>query len=233
MATATAMITRAMRLARVIGRGETLDEDEASDGLIALNAMLDSWQTERLFVYQIQEDSFTWTATQSRTVGATGSFVMSLPARIDDSSHFQTNGIDYELTFLTQAQWASIPSKTVTSTIPTSMYVEYGTSLHTMYAYPVPSASLTFKLRSWQLLQTFATLTDALDLPMGYQRAIEYSLAEEFGPEFQTDIPQAVHALAIKARKNIKRLNVPQSVMSTETGYMTNRVGAGFNIYSG
>lgn len=229
MATALQMITRSMRLARVIGKGESLDADEAADGLYALNAMLDSWQTERLFVYQIQSDSFTWTATQSRTVGAVGSFVMSLPARIDESSYFTLNSVDYPVNFLTQDQWAAIPSKTTTSTQPTSIYVEYGTALHTLYAYPVPSASLTFVLRSWQLLQTFAATTTDLALPMGYQRAIEYSLAEEFGPEFGKEVTLDVKKKANQARKNIKRINLPKAELAT--GFMS--AGSGFSIYSG
>lgn len=234
MATPNTMITRAMRLARVIGRGETLDADEASDGLVALNAMLDSWQTERLFVYQIQEDSFTWSATQSRTVGATGNFVMSLPARIDESSYFQISGVDYPVDFITQEQWASIPSKTTTSTLPSAIYVEYGVATHTLYAYPTPSSSITFKLRSWQLLQSFSDLTTALSLPIGYQRAIEYSLAEEFAPEFGKEVSPKVQQIAFKARRNIKRVNAPMMVMATEVAYLSSsRAGAGYNIYTG
>ena len=221
MATALSMIKRGMRLARVLGKGEEPDDDESADGLIALNAMLDSWQTERLFVYQIQEDSFTWTATQSRTVGASGNFVMSRPARIDSSSYFLSNSTSYGIKLLDSDQWAAIPDKTTTSTIPWAIYPEYGPSLITLYAYPTPSASITFQLRSWQLLQSFSALTTALDLPMGYQRAIEYSLAEEFGPEFGKEISADVHAIAMKARANIKRINAPAPVMHSDAGLMS------------
>ena len=210
-----------MRLARVIGKGEEPDDDEAADGLIALNAMLESWQTERLYVYQIQEDSFTWTATQSRTVGASGNFVMTLPARIDESSFFRVSSIDYAVRFLNSDQWASIPAKSTTSTIPTDIYVEYGTTTHTLYAYPTPSASITFQLRSWQTLQSFSALTDTVVLPLGYQRAIEYSLAEEFAPEFGKDVSLKVQQIAKSARRNIKRINVPNLLMATEPGLMT------------
>lgn len=224
MATALSLITRAMRLARVIGKGETLDNDEGQDGLTALNAMLDSWQTERLFVYQIQDDSFTWTATQSRTVGAAGDFVMSKPAKIDDSSYFTTGGVDYGVRIIESDEFAAIPVKTTTSTVPTLIYPENGPALITLYAYPVPSASITFHLRSWQLLQSFSGLTTALSLPMGYQRAIEYSLAEEYGPEYGKEVSTTVHAIAARARKNIKRLNAFSPLMASEAGYMTRQV---------
>lgn len=226
MPTAIQIITRSMRLARVIGKGETLDDDEAADGLYALNAMLDSWQIERLFVYQIAEDSFTWTATQSRTVGAAGNFVMTRPARVDPSSYFVLNSISYPIKLIDSDQWAAIPDKTTTTQVPTTIYPEYGPALVTLYAYPTPSASITFKLKSWEILQSFTALTTDLSLPMGYQRAIEYSLAEEFGPEFGKPISVEVHAIAARARANIKRINAPSPVMYSEVGLLNRfRVG--------
>lgn len=232
MATALSMVTRAMRLARVIGKGEVADDDEAQDGLEALNTMLDSWQTERLFVYQIQQDSFTWTtSTTSRTVGLLGDFAMAAPARIDDSSFFRVNNVDYSLVFLNSDQYAAIPAKSSASSIPEYMYVEYGTALHTLYAFPVLSAAVTFLLRSWQALQSFSALTTALDLPMGYQRAIEFSLAEEIAAEYGRDVSPKVERIAAHARKNIKRINLPMDTLTSEIGMMTRR--SGFNIYAG
>lgn len=220
-----------MRLAGVIGKGETPDDEEAADGLTALNSMLDSWQTERLFVYQISENSFSWGAgSQSRTVGAAGNFVMARPAKVDDSTYFVLNGISYAVRLIDSDAWAAIPDKTTTSTFPFWLYVEYGVSTVTLYAYPTPSAAITLKLRTWSALQSFSTLTDALSLPMGYQRAITYSLAEEFGPEFGVDIPAKVQEIAAKARKNLKRINSVPPVMASEVGYMNRRVTG--NIYA-
>lgn len=220
-----------MRLAGVIGKGETPDPDEAADGLTALNAMLDSWQTERLFVYQISENSFSWGAgSQSRTVGPAGNFVMARPAQVDDSTYFVLNSISYPVRLINSDAWAAIPDKTTTSTFPFWLYVEYGVSTVTLYAYPTPSAAITLKLRTWSALQTFAALTDQLSLPMGNERAITYSLAEEFGPEFGVDIPAKVQEIAAKARKNLKRINSVPPVMVSEVGYMNRRITG--NVYA-
>jgi hypothetical protein len=231
VATALDMIKRAMRLARVIGKGETLDDDEAQDGLTALNAMLDSWATESLFVFRIQEDSFTWgSGSQSRTVGAAGNFVMSRPAKIDPSTYFVVDSISYPVLLIDSDAWAAIPDKTTTSQFPFWLYPEYGVSVVTLYAYPTPSASVTIKLRSWSLLQSFAALTTDLSLPLGYKRAIEYSLAEEYGPEFGKQIPDDVRRIATAARKNIKRINATAPVMTSEVGYMNRRIQG--NVYA-
>lgn len=233
MATALDLITRAMRLAKVIGKGETLDDDEAQDGLTALNAMLDSWQIERLFVYAMRDESFSWTGgNASRTVGAAGDFATDRPSRVDSSSYFTVGGYDYPLQFVDMDTYASIQSKTQGSTIPQAMAVDYTSSaLVTLYCFPTLSTTATFHLRTWRLLQSFSALTDVVALPAGYRRAIEYSLAEEFGPEFGADIPKNVSMIAARARSNIKRINSPMDVMGLEVGYMTRGPVPG-NVYA-
>lgn len=222
MATALQLITRSMRLATVLSKGETLDTDEAQDGLTALNSMLTSWETERLYVYQVREETFTWAANQQeRTVGAAGDFVTTRPMKVTDNCTFLLNNVTYPVQLIDVDAWAAIPDKTTTSTFPSYLYPEYGTALVTLHAWPIPSASITFLLRSWRRLQTFATLTDVLDLPPGMERAIVYSFAEEYGPEFGVAIQPTVQRIAASARRNIKTINSPSPIMKSEVGYMT------------
>lgn len=224
MATALSMITRAMRLAQVATKGEALDDDEAQDGFTALKAMLDSWQVDRLFVYQIQQEQFTWAANQqTRTVGAAGNFVTTLPARISDDCVFRVDNTDYPVQLINVNAWANIADKTTTNSFPWFLYAEYGAALITLYAYPIPNASLTFLLKSYKQLQSFATLTTELALPPGYERAITYSLAEEFGPEFGVEIPVTVMRTAAAARRIIRRQNSVTPIMASEAGYLNRR----------
>ncbi len=233
MPTALQLINRGMRIARVLGKGEALDEDEAADGLTALNAMLDSWQTERLSVYKIESNTFTWTASQqSRTVGASGNFVLSRPARVDDSCVFVQNNIEIPVQLIDLDAWAGIPSKTVTSTVPTYLYPEYGTSIITLYVYPIPSASISFILRSWSRLQSFTALTTSMDLPMGYEDAIAYNFAERYCVEFGKELLPKAQRIAVNTKANIKRINAPSPIMATEVGQL-NRMMSGYNIYTG
>lgn len=227
MATALNMITRAMRLAGVLTKGETLDSDEQQDGLTALNAMLDAWQIDRLYVYQIREESFTWAANQqAQTVGTGGDFNTDRPTQVAPDCTFTVNGIDYPTQLIDIDAWSAIPDKTTTSSWPWWVYPEYGESLVTLRGYPIPSANITFNLRTWKKLQQFAALTDVLDLPYGYERAIVYNLAIEYGPEFGAGaaIPPPVIAIASSSRKAIKRLNsTPTPISPTEAGYINRR----------
>ena len=237
MATALSLITRSMRLAGVIGKGETLDNDEASDGLIALNAMLDSWQLERLSVYQIVQVSNTWPAsTTSRTIGSGGNFTQQRPVKIDSAFVVDSDSNWYDLEVLTdRSQYDSITIKSTTSTLPRYLFMDTAYPLGVIYLYPVPSVSLTLKLNTWQTLQSFAALTTALALPPGYQRAIEYSLAEEFGPEFGATIQPMVSMKAKEARAAIKTLNAPSMISRVDSGVAAlGRLSGGgrYDIYS-
>ena len=232
MATALQLITRSMRSARVIGKGESMDDDEAADGLTALNAMLDSWQLERLFVYQIRSEDFTWTANNtSRTVGAAGNFVTDLPTRIDDTCTFTIGVNTYPVKIIDNDRWAAIPDKTSTSTAPQYIYPEYGAALVTLYAYPTPSANITFNMRSTKRLQNFTALTTQMALPPGNEDAIVFSLAERFGVEFGKTLLPAATLTAHRARANLKRINAPSPIMASDAGKM-NLQWAG-NVYSG
>ena len=233
MTTALDLITRSMRLAGTLGKGETPSDDEAQDGLEALNAMLDSWQIQRLFVYQIRAETFTWDANdQTQTVGSGGDFSTDLPTKVADNCSFTIDSTDYVVSLIDVDAWAAIPDKTTTSSYPWWIYVEYGAALVTLYAYPIPDANITFNLRSWKRLQAFSALTTDMALPPGNERAIAFSLAEEFGgPEFGIAVPPNVVAIARSARRALKTANSPSPIMPSEAGWMTRRYSD--SIYGG
>lgn len=219
-----------MRLAGVIGKGEAPDASESSDGLVALNAMLDSWQIERLYVYQIVQVSNTWpSATASRTIGSGGNFTQQRPVKIDSAFVVDSNSQWYDVEVLTdRSQYDGIVTKTTQSTLPRYLFMDTANPLGVIYLYPVPSASLTLKLNTWQTLQSFSSLTTALALPPGYQRAIEYSLAEEFGPEFGVTIQPLVMKKATEARAAIKTLNAPVMISRVDNAVASlGRLGGG------
>lgn len=226
-----------MRLATVARKGEALDNDEAADGLVSLNAMLDSWQIERLFVYQIAQGSYTWPAsTTSRTIGSSGNFTDQRPVRIDSAFVMDSNSQWYPLNVLqARTEYDAIISKTTSGTLPRYLFMDPAYPLGVIYLYPVPSVQVTLKLNTWQTLQSFAALTTNLALPPGYQRAIEYSLAEEFGPEFGVAIPSKVEQIARQARAAIQNLNMPSMVAQLDYGVSSlgqlDRRGR-YNVYS-
>ena len=240
MTTANDLIKRAMRLAGALGKGETPDDDEAQDGLTALNSMLDSWKTERLAVFQIVQASHTWASGQSsRTIGESGSpsFSAQRPVRIDSAIVTDSNSNDYPLTILLdRTEYDSIVVKTTESSLPSWLFYDPAYPNGTLYLYPVPSAQVTLKLNTWQTLQLFDTLTEELSLPPGYERAIVYNLALELAPEFGTGrkIDPQVPSIAIQSKAAIKTLNQPSMVSQLDSGiaYAGKSAGGRYNIFT-
>lgn len=220
MATSLDMIKRSMRLARVLRKGEVPDDDEAENGLAALNTMLDSWRLERLMVYQVVQGSYSWAASiASKTIGSGGAISASRPVRIESAYAVDSSSNWYPVDVLQmREEYDQIVSKTTSGSLPAWLYMDPAYPLATIYLYPVPSAAITLKLNTWQTLQSFSALTTDLALPPGYQRAIEFSLAVEFGAEFKKSVPEDVKAIATMAKAAVKNVNLPSMVAQVDPG---------------
>ena len=234
MATALDIIKRSMRLIHVLDADEEPSASESADALAAMNDMLDSWSTDRAYIFTIKEDSVTWpTATQSRTIGATGNFVTTRPTKIGGSSYFtDANSNDYILEQLaTKAAYSAIVAKSTSSTLPQYMYYEPSFPDGTLYIWPVPDTSLTIKLHSPEQLTQFTALTTPVSFPPGYKHAFTTSVAEEIAPEFGVAVPPEVAKSAFKSRTKIRRLNRVVPVSQVEVSAFSQ--GRSFNIFTG
>jgi hypothetical protein len=73
MPTAAEICIRAMKISGILAAGETPPADDINDVFDAFNVMVDSWSTERLFIYALQENVFPLTAGQAAyTIGPDG-----------------------------------------------------------------------------------------------------------------------------------------------------------------
>lgn len=220
--TANTMISRAMRLIQVLTPDANPTAQEAADGLYALNAMLDAWSIERLMVYQVQQSSYSWaSAAASKTIGSGGDFDATRPVQIEkQGSFFRTSGsLDYPLAVYPREDYDRIVSKSSSGSIPEYLFHDGGFPLMTLYAFPIPSETLTLYLNTWKVLQQFSSLTAQLLLPAGYQSAIEYNLAQWISPEYGSAAVAAADRtkkLAAQLKANIKTVNLPDLVAQTD-----------------
>ena len=235
MATYTAgdQINRALRLLGVLAEGETPSASVSQDALMALNQMIDSWNTERLSVFSTQDQVFLWPAGEiSRTLGPTGDFVGNRPILLDDSTYYVgNNGVSYGIKFINQQQYDGIAVKTVTSTFPQVIFVNNTFPDIEMFVYPKPTQALTWHFISVEELTQPATLATVLYFPPGYLRAFTYNLAMEFAPEFGTEPSPQVQRIAMTSKRNLKRINNPDDVMSMPYAIVATRQR--FNVYAG
>jgi hypothetical protein len=199
-----------------------------------MNQMLDSWSSERLSVFSTQDQTFTWTqGLRSQTLGPTGDFVGNRPVLLDDATYFRdpSNNISFGIKIINQQQYDGIAVKTVTSTYPQVLWINMDMPNVSMYIYPVPTKALEWHFISVTELTQPATLATTLVVPPGYVRAFRFNLASEIAAEFGVEPPPSVQRIAMSSKRNIKRINNPDDVMSLPYSIVATRQR--FNIYAG
>ena len=234
MATAGDQINAALRLLGILAEGELPSPQTSQDALNAMNQMIDSWNTERLMIFSTQDQVFTWPAsTLTRTLGPTGNFVGNRPVTLDDSTYFRDPGtnVSYGIKFINQQQYDGIAVKTVTSTYPQVMWINMDFPNISMTLYPKPTRDLEWHLVSVTELTQPATLLTVLSFPPGYLRAFKYNLACEIAPEFGVEPPPTVQRIAMTSKRNLKRINNPDDVMSLPYALVSSHQR--YNIYAG
>ena len=232
--TAGDQINRALRLLGVLAEGETPSASVSQDALMALNQMIDSWNTERLSVFSTQDQIFTWPSGEiTRTLGPSGNFVGLRPVLLDDATYYRDPGtnVSYGIKFINQQQYNGIAVKTVTSTYPQVIFVNMTYPDVEMYIYPRPTRDLEWHFISVQKLSEPANLVTNILFPPGYLRAFVYNLAMEIAPEFGVEPSPQVQRIAMTSKRNLKRINNPDDIMSMPYAIVSSRQR--FNIYAG
>ena len=232
--TAGDQINRSLRLLGILAEGETPSAAMSQDALMALNQMIDSWNTERLSTFVTQDQVFTWPAGFiSRTLGPSGDFVGLRPILMDDATYYRDPGtnVSFGIKFINQQQYDGIAVKTVTSTYPQVCWVNMGFPDITLTIYPRPTRDLEWHFVSVQELDRPADLSTVMYYPPGYLRAFTYNLAMEFAPEFGVEPSPQVSRIAMTSKRDLKRINNPDDVMSMPYAIVATRQR--FNIYAG
>jgi len=223
--TALDLINRAYTLLGVKAAGDALSADDTQYALGVLNGLLDSWNTQRLFIITVQE-AVANVSGATATVGAGGTFNTNRPVDVENGAFSRVNGIDYSIDWIDRVTYERLTLKSVTSSFPQYAYFDRNTPTATVYFYPVPSATVEIHLPLQVQLSQFADLTTNYTFAPGYQRALEYSLAEELAPGIRGIDPLIVR-LAANARRAIRRTNVDVPQMNADLRNVR------FNIYSG
>lgn len=220
MATAGDIIKRSLRLIGVLAAGESPTGDEQGDGLEALNAMLDSWQADRMSIYFKSELTVATVAGTATYTFGTGGDNATRPDNVD-YVYARDGSTDYELTELSDEQYAQISDKD-SQALPDSFYFNPKMPQAELTVFPVPDKVYSLRVGTWGKLQSFATAATTVSLPSGYEDALAYSLALRLAPEYGRPASAELVALAQNTRSIIKRANVRKPLVAkNEVGAMT------------
>lgn len=186
MTTARTIIKRAMQKIGVLMKSESPSDDEANDGLVSLNALIDSWGNDSLNVYARTWETFPLTSASTYTIGTGGDFNTERPMDIV-SAYLRSGTIDYPITIVDDEAYNTIAYKSLDGI---SYFLNYdnGYPLGKIRLYPVPSGSYSLFLLTEKPLTQFSTLDSELSMPAGTERALIYNLAIELAPEYAQSV---------------------------------------------
>jgi hypothetical protein len=201
--------------------------------------MIDSWNTERLSVFSTIDQIVNWpVGSINETLGPSGSLVRlngtaQRPVLVDDSTYFKDpgTGVSYGVKLINQQQYNGIAVKTVTSTFPQVVFVNMTYPNIDIFIYPRPTRLLEWHFISVEQLTQPANLSTDILFPPGYLRAFTYNLACEIAPEFGVEPSPQVQRIAMYSKRNLKRINNPDDVMSMPYAIVATRQR--FNVYAG
>jgi hypothetical protein len=224
MATAYDLIRSALRLVGVYATGEALQIDDATDSLVVLNDLIDSWNAARLTIFTTKSEDFPLIGgQQTYTMGPGGDFDTARPARIDAMSAIllfaPDNPVEVPIDMYSVDEWQlKVPVKATTGTFPQICYDTGDYPLRSLNFWPIPNTTLNLvRIYSWAALAEPAALNTPIAFPPGYQRALRFNLAVDLAAEFGVaNLPPVVAQVAIESKAVIKTMNVPDLGMQSD-----------------
>lgn len=206
MTTAAQIIDRAYTLLGYKDPADALSGQDQSYALDVLNDLIDSWNTQSLFIYTTTEVVAT-TSGLPITIGPSMVFNTPRPVRMIEGSYARISGIDYPITWISEPQYQLIPLKSTASTIPIYGMYDTGAPTGNLYFWPYQTTATEYHILVETQLTAFPDLATDVTLTQGYNRAVSYTLAEELAPGLR-DVPAIVVKNAMNARRAIRQANV-------------------------
>jgi hypothetical protein len=193
--TGTSLFTDAARMIGVIASGESLNTDEAADGLIVLNKLVDSWSAEQIPLPQLTLQSVSLS-------GATAT--LTRPLKIKAAAAVNGN-FSQPVEIASAERWAEIVDHARSGGFPDRLYCDYAYPTSNIYAWP--SATCTLQLHCYMPLTVFATAGTSIDLPPGYARGLTMNLALDLAELFGRPVTQSLFSSAQAAKQGIIATN--------------------------
>lgn len=139
------LITSVFKAINVLGAGETPAASESADALVELNAMLDLWSTDRLFVLSILSQLFPLVTTQAAyQIGSSAADYPNAnrPIHIETAYVLFTalgSTVRERLRIITPPEWDSLSPREATAAWPTVLYNDGAVPYSTLRLWPTPA----------------------------------------------------------------------------------------------
>lgn len=181
----------------------------------------------------------TVSAAETITYTTPGNFAIPRPLRITNAftriTASGTTALDYPIEIINRDRWSNIGLKSLPGPWPLVLYYDPTYPLGTIYLYPNPSQAGILHLWTDTILSDFTSLTQAINLPQGFARALKKNLALELAPEYGKSAGALLVKQAAESKAAIRSLNLDPVVMAFyDTDLVrSNRRDAGWILHGG
>lgn len=224
--TALELITNSMRKLGVIATGETPSAAEAADGLAALGDIIETWNIQGMTVWNTVVQAFTLTPNDpSYSIGPTGDLVTAAPRPVEITGVYASYlGVDYRVAPWTYDQYMSATIKATSALWPTRYaYVnDYPNGM--LFLWPVPSVAITLNVNYTVQIPALTGLSDVMQFPPGYIRALQWELAGELASEYGIALNQTQMLGMKNSRAAVEKSNRTPAVSSIGGPFVGGRI---------
>lgn len=230
------VVAAALRKIGVLAEGEVPSAQMATDALDALNARLDQMKAENLTIPAVSRTLAALTANQtSFTIGIGGNInpTMARPDSIASVAYINAAGMEIPLNLLNDQQYAALPLKALTGTVPAMAYYSPTWPTGTLYPLPIPTIAATWVIYAPAEPPEFTALTDLVNLPPGYRRMLITNLAMELCDDYERQPPALLPQQAASSLAVVKRSNAKELLIKFDRGALVGNGGGWWDIRSG
>lgn len=193
------LINKALQLIGVIAAGETPASEESDDALAILNNIVASWNAQQIPLFAIAKQTVTLTGAASYTLA-------TRILRVKAAQVVATAGVSQPVTPIDSIGWNGIADKTRTGVFAEALFCDYAYPTANVYLTPKPSSG-TLELWAYTPLAQFTGLSQVIDLPAGFERALRYALAIDLAPEYGRQVTPEIAGIAQESKGALTALN--------------------------
>jgi hypothetical protein len=178
MATVDEIITDALELTGMKDPEDALDSTWATVGLRRINSILDKWNVEKTSGYSVNQYEDVLVPTQKLyTIGSGGDFNTDRPVKITYCFVRDFSNVNHKVEILDYQTFHKLQYENINSSYPYYMWYNPKFPLGEIEFYPTPSTAYTVHFDTFFGFDKYASGSDTVSLPDGYERYITYSLA--------------------------------------------------------
>ena len=186
---------------------ETPSPSELTRGQLSLNNMLASWSAQGLPIPTLTLERFPLTGQGLYSMGPSAEWPTVRPIKIEAVAVVSNNGARKAAHIATVEEFESFNDTTATGLFADLAFFDWAYPVMNVSLYPRPASGGQLEIQSYKPLTSYANLTDSVDLPPGYLRAIEWGLALELARTFGVPVTPDLIQLANDAKLSVTGLN--------------------------